>query len=53
MRPDPQRIRDAARVYGADELELMRIAYPLDDAKPKPKKRRPRHPNQDPNIRPL
>jgi transcriptional regulator with XRE-family HTH domain len=50
MRPDPERVREAAEAYDADELELLRIAYIEDRPKPKPKKRAPR---QAPNRPPL
>jgi hypothetical protein len=50
MRPVPERIIDAARVYGADALELLRLAYLEDRPKQKPKKRPPR---QALNVPPL
>jgi transcriptional regulator with XRE-family HTH domain len=50
-RPDPEQVKAAARAYGADPLELMRIAYLDGDAeKPKPKRQPPR---QGSNVPPL
>ena len=41
VRPDPEQVKEAARVYDVDALELLRIAYLDEDEEPKPKKRRP------------
>lgn len=48
--PRPEQVKAAASAYGADALELMRIAYLDPDEEPHPKRRPPR---QDPNKPPL
>jgi transcriptional regulator with XRE-family HTH domain len=48
-RPDPEQVQAAARVYGADLIELLTIAYADEDEKPKKKKNRLTPPGQDPN----
>lgn len=52
--PRPDQVKMAARVYGADPLELMRLAYLSDGDEPKeaPKKKRPPL-RADPNGPPL
>ena len=57
VRPDPEQVKTAARVYGADPLELLRIAYLDGDGRaeePKPNNRRKRQPpRQGSNAPPL
>jgi transcriptional regulator with XRE-family HTH domain len=57
MRPDPEQVKAAARAYGVDALELLRIAY-LDGDEPaeEPKPKEPQEasaPRQAPNRPPL
>ena len=53
IRPDPEQVKTAARVYGADPLELLRIADLDGDAEePKPKPKKP-PPRQGKNTPPL
>ena len=46
-RPDPEQVKMAARVYDADLLDLLRIAYVEEEEKPKKRLR------ADPNGPPL
>jgi transcriptional regulator with XRE-family HTH domain len=49
--PSPQSVIAAARRYGVDELELLRVAYLEPDEEPKPKRRRlPRQANDKPPL---
>ena len=56
IRPDPEQVKTAVRVYGVDALELMRIAYLDGDEaaqKSKLKGRTKRPPRQAKNLPPV